>query len=246
MQKVLANVKFGEGLACKVTAGDRSLFPLRRTIARHLGSYYESVRYVVPSLIAEWMALDSLPAVEIGAALGDACNRWGVPQCKKPAKTQVSLVTMRQRLCDQAKVASESVEQLVLGSKALKPLLKRLMQLVLTNYLACPTSPLVAFVDSVLTAALKQNRSFDANGDPVVLGRPAVAADRDAPTTDGGRHDVRMQTPVRGFGAKNADVEQQRAFMAATESLLWPTVDSDVDDADDADDADADDADENE
>lgn len=227
-------VKFGEGLASKVTAGDHSLFPLRQTTATLLGTFYESVHFVVPTLIADWMALGSLPAVETGAALGEACNSWGVPQSKKPALTQASLVTMRQRLCDQAKVASESVEKLVLGSKALKPLLKRLMQLVLTNFLACPTSPLVAFVDIALTAALKQNRSFDANGDPVALGRPAAAAERDAPTTDGGRHDVRMQTPVRGFGAKNADGRQQRAFMTAAESLLWPTVDSDVDDADES------------
>jgi hypothetical protein len=109
------------------------------------------------------------------------------------------------------------------------------MQLVLTTYLARPTDPLMAFVDSALCRALKQNRSFDANGDPVARGRRVVASDQDAPTTDGGRHDVHMQTPVRGFGAKNADAQQQRAFMAAAESLLWPTSDSDVDDADESD-----------
>jgi len=231
---VVASVKFGEGLAREHT-GDHSSFPLRWTTAKHLAIYYKSIRCSVPPHIAAWSVLDSLPPVETGAALADACNIWGIPQSKKQPKTQASLMTMRQRLCDQAKVASESVEKLVLGSKALKPLLKRLMQLVLANFLARPTHPLMAFVDSALSAALKQNRSFDANGDPVPLGRRAVASDRDAPTTDGGRHDVRMQTPVRGFGAKNADAQQQRAFMAAAESLLWPTVDSDVDDADESD-----------
>ena len=234
MQKVVSSVKFGEGLARKHT-GDHSSFPLRQTTARHLAIYYKSVQYSVPPNIAAWNVLDFLPQVETGAALADACNTWGIPQSKKQPKTQASLVTMRQRLCDQAKVASESVEKLVLGSKALKPLLKRLMQLVLTTYLARPTDPLMAFVDSALCRALKQNRSFDANSDPVARGRRVVASDRDAPTTDGGRHDVHMQTPVRGFGAKNADAQQQRAFMAAAESLLWPTSDSDVDDADESD-----------